>query len=79
MDVFEYPTEPVPDYKTLVAYIRKLPENYRAIMEMKLLGYSDAETARHLGMSETGVSTRASRARKVLRKIVEEGGIGYDG
>ena len=79
MDVFEYPTAPVPDYKTFVAYIRKLPENYRAIMEMKLLGYSDAETARHLGMTETGVSTRASRARKVLRKIVEEGGIGYDG
>ena len=80
MDVFEYPSAPVLDYAALIEYIRRLPENYRAIMEMKLvLGYSDAEAAKHLGMTETAVSTRASRARKVLRKIVEKESIGYDG
>ena len=79
MDVFEVQSAPVLDYKGLVAMIRQLPENYRAIMEMKLLGYSDAETASCLGMTETGVSTRASRARKALRKLVEEGDICYDG
>ena len=80
MDVFEYPSAPVLDYAALIEYIRRLPENYRAIMEMKLvLGYSDAEAAKHLGMTETEVSTRASRASKVLRKIVEKESIGYDG
>lgn len=61
-------------YRELVALVKALPEGYRAVLEMKvLLGYSDREIAEHLGISETAVSTRASRARALLRKMMEEG------
>ena len=36
-----------------------------------LLGYTDKEIAGHLGISETAVSTRASRGRQLLREILE--------
>ena len=70
------PAEPVADYATLVALIRTLPESFRAVLEMKLLlGYTDKETAARLHISESAVSTRASRGRALLRRILEEEGI----
>ena len=46
-----------------------------AVLELKLLiGYSDKEIAEHLGISETAVSSRASRGRTLLRKLVEKEG-----
>lgn len=43
---------------------------------MKLvLGYSSAEIARRLGLTESAVNTRLSRGRALLRKIFEEEGI----
>ena len=55
---------------------RRLPETYRAVLEMKLLiGYTDKEIADHLGISETAVSSRASRGRAMLRKLVEKEGL----
>lgn len=54
---------------------RQLPETYRAVLEMKLLiGYTDREIAQKLGLSETAVSSRASRGRALLRKLVEKEG-----
>lgn len=71
--------EDVTGYHELVELISKLPETYRAVLEMKImLGYSDKEIAKHLNISETAVSTRASRARDLLRKTIEKGGCNYD-
>lgn len=65
----------VAEYMELVALFTRLPESYRAVLEMKyLLGYGDKEIADHLGISEGAVRTRASRGRALLRKIVEKEG-----
>lgn len=62
-------------YSDLVGLFSKLPEIYRAVLEMKILiGYSDKEIAEYLGISETAVSTRASRGRDILRTIAEKEG-----
>lgn len=71
---FERQARDAPDYASLVALFARLPETYRAALEMKLLlGYSGAEIARRLGLTESAVNTRISRGRALLRKIFEEG------
>lgn len=66
----------VTSYQELVELFRRLPESYRAVLEMKMiLGYTDKEVAHHLNISETAVSTRASRGRKLLKQIAEKEGI----
>lgn len=68
--------EDVTSYHELVDLFRNLPETYRSVLEMKiLLGYTDREIAAHLNISETAVSTRASRGREMLRKIMEKEGV----
>lgn len=68
--------EDVTSYNELVDLFRNLPETYRSVLEMKiLLGYTDREIAEHLNISETAVSTRASRGRELLRKIMEKEGM----
>ena len=68
-------SENVLDYTELVNLFAKLPLSYRSVLEMKiLLGYSDNEIATHLGISETAVSTRASRGRTLLREIIRKEG-----
>ncbi|MEG2146651.1 MAG: sigma-70 family RNA polymerase sigma factor [Lachnospiraceae bacterium] len=58
-------------YRDLVALFTRLPETYRATLEMKfLLQYTDREIAVHLGISETAVSTRINRGRRLLRELV---------
>ncbi len=75
-DGFEANAASAADYGELVGLFRKLPETYRAVLELKiLLGCTDQEIARKLGISETAVSTRASRGRALLRRLVEEGGL----
>ena len=65
----------VSDYTALVELFRSLPDTYRGVLEMKvLLGYTGKEIAGHLGISETAVSTRASRGRQLLREILEKEG-----
>lgn len=62
-------------YSELVDLFSRLPDTYRAILEMKYFwGYTDKEIAKKLGFSETAVSTRASRGRTLLREIVEKEG-----
>jgi len=69
----------VPDmtgYAEAVELFAQLPDTYKAVLEMKyLLGCSDKEISKHLGISETAVSTRASRGRALLRKIAEKEGV----
>ena len=68
--------EDVTSYNELVDLFRNLPETYRSVLEMKiLLGYTDREISQHLNISETAVSTRASRGRELLRKIMEKEGM----
>lgn len=74
-DGYVIESENVLDYTELVNLFTKLPLSYRAVFEMKILhGYSDKEIATHLGISETAVSTRASRGRTLLREIVRKEG-----
>lgn len=66
----------LPAYSSMVQLFARLPDTYRAALEMKLvLGYSTAEIARRLGLTESAVNTRLSRGRALLRKIFEEEGI----
>ena len=65
----------VSDRAALVELFGSLPDTYRRVLEMKvLLGYTDKEIAEHLGITETAVSTRASRGRQLLREILEKEG-----
>ena len=65
----------VSEYSELVRLFSKLPETYRAALEMHfLLAYSGKEIARKLGISESAVNTRISRGRALLREIVEREG-----
>ena len=84
--IYEIPCEELPFWiisivknealMELVELFRQLPETYRAVLEMKLLiGYTDREIAPKLGLSETAVSSRASRGRALLRKLVEKEGL----
>ena len=67
------------EYAELVELFARFPDTYRSVLEMKyLLGYSDQEIAKHLGISETAVSTRASRGRALLRKLAEKVGFVHD-
>ena len=63
------------DYGSVIALFARLPETYRTVLEMKyLVGCTDREIAQRLGLSETAVSTRASRGRDLLRKLMEKEG-----
>ena len=74
-DGFAETPEAVTDYHALVDIFTRLPQTYRAPLEMKLLlGYSDGEIAARLDLSKTAVSTRISRGRQLLRDIAEREG-----
>lgn len=62
-------------YTELVDLFTRLPETYRSVLELKILhGYTDKEIAKRMGISETAVSSRATRGRTLLREIVEKEG-----
>lgn len=68
-------TADVSSYIELVEVFMKLPDTYRRVLEMKvLLGYTDKEISEYLGITETAVSTRASRGRDFVREILEKEG-----
>ena len=74
-DGMEEPDATQATYMDLVHFITRLPETYRAVLEMKVLfGYSDKEIAKKLGISQTAVSSRATRGRALLRKMIEKEG-----
>ena len=74
-DNFAAEAEDVTGYQELVGLFARLPESYRAVLEMKILfGYADREVAEKLGISRAAVSTRANRGRALLRKIAEKEG-----
>lgn len=68
-------SESTSDYDELVQLFSRLPETYRAALEMKfLLDYSGKEIALRLGITETAVNTRISRGRVMLKDILEKEG-----
>lgn len=70
-------SEDIADYHALVDSFTRLPQTYRAIMEMKmklLSGYSDGEVVAKLNPSKTAVGTRINRGCQLLRDIVEQEG-----
>ena len=67
--------ESVSEYSELVRLVSKLPETYRAALEMHfLLEYSGKEISQKLGISESAVNTRISRGRALLKEIIEKEG-----
>lgn len=75
LERFDAAVDNIAGYEELVELFAHLPDTYRMVLEMKyLFGYSDKEIAKRLGISETAVSTRASRGRSLLRKIAEREG-----
>jgi RNA polymerase sigma-70 factor (ECF subfamily) len=60
---------------TVVEAILKLPVNYSTVLRLKYSqGYSDAEIADILGISEENVRQRISRAKKKLSALLQEEG-----
>lgn len=75
-DAVERGVPDITEYAKLVELFARLPDTYRAVLEMKyLLGYSYKEISIRLGISETAASTRASRGRALLRKCMEQEGV----
>ena len=67
------------DSRPIVAVIQAMPEQYRRLLELKfLLEWSNKEIAKHLGLSQTAVSTRLSRGRKLLQERLREEGYDYE-
>lgn len=74
-DGFTENIDDISGYTELVDLFMRLPETYRSVLELKMLhSYSDKEIAKRLGISETAVSSRATRGRMMLREIVEKEG-----
>ena len=74
-DAFSIGAESVSEFNELVVLFSKLPETYRAALEMHfLLEYSGKEIAQKLDISESAVNTRISRGRALLREIIEKEG-----
>lgn len=67
--------QPTDEFHRLVELIRSMSERYREILEAKfVLGCSNQEIARQMGMNESTVASRISRGRKLLiAKMQEEG------
>ncbi len=67
------------EYNYLVSLIRSLPENYRLVLELKLVEEeSNQEIARRLGLSESNVAVRILRGRTMLRERLEKEGYHHD-
>ncbi|WP_300417807.1 sigma-70 family RNA polymerase sigma factor [uncultured Oscillibacter sp.] len=67
------------EYRYLISLIRSLPENYRRVLELKLVEErSNRDIARRLHISESAVSTRVLRGRAMLKERLEKEGYIYD-
>jgi len=58
--------------RILMAALRSLPEDYRAVYELRAINeLSGEETAKQLGLSLTAMKSRWHRARKLLRERLD--------
>ena len=58
--------------ETLLAAIRALPMNYRQVITLALEDLTPSEIAAVLGVTENNVAVRLNRARKALRRLLED-------
>ncbi len=58
--------------RTILDAVRRLPFLYRDVLTLALEGLSYAEIAEVLGVSEANGGTRLTRARSILRKLLEK-------
>ena len=62
-------------YHDLLRLFTRLPETYRAALEMRfLLEHSGKEIAQKLGITESAVNTRISRGQTLLKELLEKEG-----
>ncbi len=63
----------------IVEIIRSMPEQYRTILELKfVLEWTDKEIAKYVKLSESTVSTRVWRGRKLLQEALIREGYVYE-
>lgn len=78
-ETWDMPAPTSGDPRPIVAVIQAMPEPYRRLLELKfLLEWSNKEIAKHLGLSQTAVSTRLNRGRKLLQERLREEGYDYE-
>ncbi|MDE7318662.1 MAG: RNA polymerase sigma factor [Lachnospiraceae bacterium] len=77
LDIYLADEQPVPEGTSEVAKaILELPVNYSAVLRLKYAqGYTDREIAEILHISEDNVRQRIARAKKKLKKALEESGV----
>jgi RNA polymerase sigma-70 factor (ECF subfamily) len=64
-------------FRRVVAAIRALPADYRAVLELKFLGgLTNRAIARRLALKESTVATRVARGKEQLREALKKEG--YD-
>lgn len=57
--------------RRLAEAVQRLPVAYRQVVTLTLEGLSYRETAEVLGISETNVGARLTRARQILRQLLQ--------
>ena len=68
-ETWDMPAPTPGDPRPIVTVIQAMPEPYRRLLELKfLLEWSNKEIAKHLGLSQTAVSTRLNRGRTPTSK-----------
>lgn len=64
------------DYKELLELVNLLPDGYRKIMHLSVVeGFSHKEIADMLGIEPHSSSSQLSRAKRMLRRMIESGAI----
>lgn len=68
-----------PDYGWITQCVQSLPEKYRMAIHLYYYeGYSQKEIAQILHIKESSVSSRLTRGRSRLKKLLGQGGIIYE-
>lgn len=63
------------EFQTLVSLIRRLPEDYRRVLELRFLAeWSLEDIARELGLTKGAVKSRIFRGRKLLMDALRKEG-----
>lgn len=64
------------NYKELLGLVNLLPEGYRRILRLSVIeGFSHKEIADMLGIEPHSSSSQLSRAKRMLRRIIESGAV----
>lgn len=72
-ELFDQPDADINDDTTVLSAVLSLPQKYRTVIYLFYYeGYSGAEIAKMLGLSESAVRTRMQRARDKLRIILDD-------